>query len=507
MAGSEPRVWKTDPDNRLLEMAVFANVAGEPVLAGVLTFQGRRGGQRQGTFRYDPSWKSGDARPLFAHGLPVRKVVQSLPPHEVPLPFYDASPDGWGKAVLGMAYPDIQLGAPEFIAASGNDRVGNLQFGPNSSGPAIWVPTAPMLELPGDEDSLADLMDAADAFEEGVATRSHLAKLLDSGADIGGARPKARIQVDGEPWIVKMQATGDRFDVQRVEAACLSAAADAGIETPEHRVVTVGGRSALLLKRFDRCGATRFPYTSAATVLEYPPSMYRPENASYADIAIQAKRVGIADCSRLLFARMLLNCFLNNTDDHLHNHGFIDDGSGWRLSPVFDVVPQVQRALVLRPARGRSAEADPHKALLAHDGFGIDRAEAQEIFASVLKGVASLPDWLAHHGVSDRDREILAMMMPHTALSRPTVVPGHDIAPAVPPYPVDTHEAVIKSGVVAIYRKSADASHPILDNPVGPAVVSADKTTWAINGEKMSEDEWRQHPEVVARLGPPSPRP
>jgi serine/threonine-protein kinase HipA len=509
MAGNAPRPWKTDADGRLEEMSVFANVDAAPVLVGAMSFRGRRGGLRQGTFRFEQSWLDRGARPLFAHGLRAKKVVVSVPPHEVPLPFYDASPDGWGKALLGMAYPDLQMGAPEFIAASGNERVGNLQFGPDASGPETWVPAPPMLDLPRDHDSLADLMNAADAYESGVATRSHLALLLNSGADIGGARPKARILVDGEPWIVKLRASDDRFDTQRAEAACLSVAAQAGIETPEHRVEVVEGHSALLVKRFDRRGTTRFPYTSAATVLEYPPSMYRPENASYADMALKAQRVGIVPCERELFGRMLLNCFLNNTDDHLHNTGFIDDRSGWRLSPIFDVVCQVPRALVLRPARGMSAEANPHTALLAHEKFGIDRDEAQAIFERVRDAAASFPDWLRHYGVNDRDMGVLAQLATHamdaakSVVRHPTGGIGH---PQVPDYPADTHEHVVRGDTVLVYRKSVDGRHPVLDNPHGPAVVGPDKTSWALNGETMSEDEWRRHPDVVAQLGsPPEP--
>lgn len=413
MVGNEPRTWKIDDANRIAEMAVFANIDGVPVLAGSLNFQGKRA--RQGVFRYDRSWLDrADAKALFASGLPLKsKGIQSTPPHEVPLSFFDACPDGWGKAILAMAYPDIPLGAPEWMAASGNDRVGNLQFGPDDTSPSVWIPAETMLQLPRDEDDLEDLMDAADAFESGVATTSHLTKLLDSGADIGGARPKAGISWDGESRIVKLRASGDAFDHQCAEAACLSVAQEAGIETPGHTVLQVGGRSALVIRRFDRAGAVRFPYTSAATVLGYPPSAYRPENASYADLAIQARRAGIADCARQLFERMLLNCFLNNTDDHLHNHGFIDDGHGWRLSPVFDVVPQTQRALVLRPARNVTAEADPEKALTAHAAFGLSEEEARAIFARIKSAAATFPDWLRTHKLPDKDFDIVTRLTPH----------------------------------------------------------------------------------------------
>jgi serine/threonine-protein kinase HipA len=43
-----------------------------------------------------------------------------------------------------------------------------------------------------------------------------------------------------------------------------------------------------------------------------------------------------------LFARMVFNIFVSNDDDHLRNHGFLRDPrmGGWRLSPLYDVVPR-----------------------------------------------------------------------------------------------------------------------------------------------------------------------
>lgn len=414
MAGSTAGEWKLDREGRLAEMHVFADVDGQPVLAGVLSFQSSRGGMRQGVFRYDSAWRGRPgAKPLAATGLPLRKAVQSMPPHELPLPFYDASPDGWGKTILSMAYPDVRMAAPEYIAAAGGDRIGHLQFGPDRDSPVVWVPAEAMLDLPRDEDSLEALSDAADAVENGVAKRSHLMLLLKSGADIGGARPKARILVKGEPWIAKMRAQEDPFDHQRVEAACLSVAREANIDTPDHSVIEVAGRSVLLVKRFDRAGRRRFPYSSAAAVMGYPPGTYRPDGASYADLAIMAKRAGIADCSRDLFERLLLNCFLNNTDDHLHNHGFIDDRDGWRLSPVFDVVPQIGRALVLRPARRVTAEADPRVAFAAHERFGLSREQAEESFERIQAAARRFPEWLDRYGVSAADRETVLRRVHH----------------------------------------------------------------------------------------------
>lgn len=43
-----------------------------------------------------------------------------------------------------------------------------------------------------------------------------------------------------------------------------------------------------------------------------------------------------------LFARMVLNIFVTNDDDHLRNYGFVRDPrlGGWVLSPLYDVVPR-----------------------------------------------------------------------------------------------------------------------------------------------------------------------
>jgi serine/threonine-protein kinase HipA len=400
--------WEVDADGRLARMHVFAEIDGGPSHAGVIEFERSRGSMRQGTFTYDTEWiNRPGAASLFPTGLPLRKRVRSDLPNELPLPFYDSSPDGWGKTILQMAYPDIRMAFPEYIAAAGGDRIGHLQFGPDANGPSVWIPAVAMIDLPEEDDDLDGLYDAADAVEAGMPTRSHLAKLLKSGADIGGARPKARIRVDGEAWIVKFRASEDAFDHQRVEAACLSIAREAGIDTPDHRIDVIAERSALFVKRFDRQGSRRLAYSSAATIMGYPPGTYRPDGASYADLITMARRARIADCSREVFRRLLLNCFLNNTDDHLHNHGFIEDGAGWRISPLFDVVPQAGRALVLRPARGISAEANPKTVLLAFSQFRISQDEAEEDFAAVLGAARRIDDWLDHYGVRQRDREIV----------------------------------------------------------------------------------------------------
>lgn len=42
---------------------------------------------------------------------------------------------------------------------------------------------------------------------------------------------------------------------------------------------------------------------------------------------------------RQLWRRIAFSIMVNNTDDHLHNHGFLRSRGGWRLSPAFDINP------------------------------------------------------------------------------------------------------------------------------------------------------------------------
>jgi len=41
---------------------------------------------------------------------------------------------------------------------------------------------------------------------------------------------------------------------------------------------------------------------------------------------------------------VVFNAAISNRDDHLRNHGFILMPNGWRLSPAFDINPNIDKA-------------------------------------------------------------------------------------------------------------------------------------------------------------------
>ncbi|MBU1277495.1 MAG: HipA domain-containing protein [Proteobacteria bacterium] len=142
------------------------------------------------------------------------------------------------------------------------------------------------------------------------------------------------------------------------------------------------------IERFDRTPVSplRLPFASGLTLL----GAHESESTRYAysDLAEALRlhgsqpRLDMAE----LFRRMVFNILVLNDDDHLRNHGFIHDGAGWRLSPLYDVVPKPQvgldRRLVLGVGlEGRTATLD--NALSNATAFGLSTEEAGAIIETL----------------------------------------------------------------------------------------------------------------------------
>lgn len=404
--------WRIS-EGRIDRLVVFSLAEGTPQAVGELIFEGK-GRVRRSFFRYAGTWLKNPNAPAIAPVLPKRGTAARSDPHEVPLPFYDAGPDGWGKSILAAAFPNTVLGMGEYLAAAGDERTGELCFGPSpDEGHQRWEPEAPFLDLPDGTETLEDLVEAAEAVEEGRAERHHFRLLFRSSTDIGGARPKARVRRDGIGLIAKFPARGDAFDDPKAEAVSLSLAEACRIAVPPHTTVQVTGRTVLLVERFDRTAdGRRLGYMSAATLLAQPPDAYNTRY-SYADLATRAREAGIRPCEADIYRRMLFNAFINNTDDHLRNHAFVRDAEGWRLSPAFDLAPHRHPRLVLRPARDVDPLPDPAIVATAYPSFGLARGEAVAVYDEVVAGMAALPKLLDRHEVTQRDRAILLNLMRH----------------------------------------------------------------------------------------------
>ncbi|MGU3559381.1 HipA domain-containing protein [Methylobacterium radiotolerans] len=184
--------------------------------------------------------------------------------------------------------------------------------------------------------------------------------------------------------MAKFSTWDDRFDDPRAKAICLDFAKAAGLQVPERELRVVNGRSILLMSRFDRSSdGARLSYLSAGTLLGEPAYRYATSK-TYLDIASTARRIGVQEPECEMFRRLFVDSYLRNTDDHLRNHAFINDGTGWSLSPVFDVVPHPSGTKhVCAPAPGISRECNPSIAFTGYPRFGLSATEATSILDEV----------------------------------------------------------------------------------------------------------------------------
>lgn len=152
---------------------------------------------------------------------------------------------------------------------------------------------------------------------------------------------------DGSAYLAKFnRRQADQCNYARVELACLQMATGAGIHVFGGEVVPVpADREVLLLERFDVMNEHR---AHMITINGLRKDRYQRDEAGvflYESISGLLKRHSadyLAEAQQLLRA-MLFNRAIHNTDDHERNFSLINDGSGYRLSPAYDMVLSLSR--------------------------------------------------------------------------------------------------------------------------------------------------------------------
>ncbi|MDG2520445.1 HipA domain-containing protein [Caulobacter segnis] len=308
----------------------------------------------------------------------------------------DAAPDGWGRYLMYKALDDREPSEAEILLASGDYRVGALAFGPTPESPGRLTPWGEGA-APGEHFTLEELAAAVEEVQSVDELDDNLRRLLTAGSSLGGARPKAATDVLGQPWIAKFPANDDIYPICRIELATMRLAKHCGLDVPNLDFREVLGRDIYMIERFDRIstadGARRQPFASGLTILGAHESDVGRH--SYADLADAIRRHGADPRKDLveLYRRMVFNILVTNDDDHLRNHGFLWTAQGWRLSPLYDVVPKPQvgleRTLVLGVGpRGRAATLENAIAGAGAFGFTIEdaRRDALALVDSVREG-------------------------------------------------------------------------------------------------------------------------
>jgi len=317
----------------------------------------------------------------------------------------DARPDRWGERVIKFLDKPPRLSLLEYLYFAGDDRFG-----------ALGVSTSNEEYRPRRTGPLPKLVDTAaiQALVRKVLANEpipdHERRLISPGVTMGGARPKALLDIDGEQWVVKF-ADGDPTDTPLIEHASMTLSRAANIRAAETMPIRLVEGHAVAIKRFDRAVRRRVHALSANVALKAA-----AEELGYPELAQLLRRRGIVNGGvnrahmRELFRRMVFNILLDNTDDHEKNHVLLaGDAQAYELSPAFDVLPSGQ-ALGYQQMRVGLEHADSTlvNAMSMSTSFDLKTDEAAREVRLVI-GV--IDRWKQHFrscGVSARDIEALA---------------------------------------------------------------------------------------------------
>jgi serine/threonine-protein kinase HipA len=264
--------------------------------------------------------------------------------------FNDALPDGWGLLLMDrelkqtIGWDPHEIRPLDRLSYIGDRAMGALEF-------------EPVLEEIGDEKalSIAALAEAAMAIEEG-STGDVIESMYLQGGSPGGARPKITIAIsaDGQHcrsgfrntpvgydhWIVKFRArAADPLCVGRIEMAYADMARAAGITMPDTKLITVTARGQqqdyFAVKRFDRDGNKKKHVLSIGGMLE---ASHRVPSIDY-DALLSAIGFATQDAREVekAFRLMVFNVLVHNKDDHVKNFSILWNGSGWVMTPAYDL--------------------------------------------------------------------------------------------------------------------------------------------------------------------------
>jgi len=372
-----------------------------PVLIGALNLLRSTQGV---SLHYTNDWRE--------RGFPISEDLPLLPDEFLPMErgtavgaVDDARPDRWGERVIRFIDKPPRLSLLEYLYFAGDDRFGAL--GVSTSAESYLPRRLGPLPTLDDADDIHELVRKVLANEPVPAAQK---RLISPGVTMGGARPKALLNIAGEQWVIKF-SDGEPTDTPLVEHASMTLARKARIRAAQTMAVRLTSGHAVAIKRFDRTRSTRLHSLSAHVALRAAGERY-----GYPELAQLLRRRGVAEGDlhithmRELFRRMVFNILLDNTDDHEKNHALcMTDAQQYELSPAYDVLPSGQ-ALGFQQMRVGDDEADSTltNALSMSRMFALDRSAALKEVRAVVRVVDTWKEHFKACGVTRGDIALYA---------------------------------------------------------------------------------------------------
>ena len=251
-------------------------------------------------------------------------------------------------------------------------------------------------------------------MEKGLPLPPALAEVLQHGTAIGGARPKTLIEDGNKKFVAKFSSSADTYSVVKAEFIAMRLANLAGISVAPVSLKRALEKDVLLIERFDRehteNGWLRRSMISALTILELDERLVA--HASYPELAekIRQRFSNPKQTLKELFARMVFNILVGNTDDHARNHAAFWDGEYLELTPAYDICPQARTGMEASQAMqlyGTERRSQLSLCLASSTRFLVNNDQALSIMENQISIIARhWSDVCKEAGLSDVDRKL-----------------------------------------------------------------------------------------------------
>ena len=367
------------------------------------------------SFEYDDSFLKGEYKNIIIDPeLPLYKG-RMYPNNKAIFGFVsDLLPDRWGRRLIERKEeflakeenrPINKLYEIDYLlSVSDISRMGAIRIAKTKDGPFIdnsdkSIP--PWIFLNKLEQSSLKIED--DEYDEEI-----LNTILSPGSSLGGARPKANVYDNkNQLWIAKFPSKKDEYDVGAWEMVIHDLMQLCGINTSEAMLESFSKYgSTYLTKRFDREGKNRIHYASMMTLLS---ASDNEDNHSYLEMAEVIKSLSGNPKNDLkeLYRRMVFNYLINNTDDHLRNHGMVLVNKNWVLAPAFDVNTSVY-GYIHALKYGDNIDQSLNGILSIAKYFNIDNEDSSSIVKNMKETILSQYEKLCEkYHVSRKETEMM----------------------------------------------------------------------------------------------------
>lgn len=395
---------------------------------GELAIVDEEGVTQKCAFRYSPDYlTTHGAIPLDPVALPFgeRSTFDFNCSGGRPAVLDDYLPDDWGRKVLtqlSLVRDKKRLSsrsAIDMLSVLGGSTIGALAIVPKGAEPTFALGAD--IDRLNEAESAAQQVDSSGYDIEDINNIA-LLHLANHGSGAGGARPKALIYDEKGCYLAKFNRLGetnpDPYNNARVELACLFMASEAGIDCLGGKVKSgINGREVLLLDRFDvNEDLSRNHLITMNGLLKIQSNQADMGEAFTYNHIYEVLQKNSRDIEKDLFQlllRMLFNRSINNIDDHERNFSLINRGSGYKLSPAYDMVPSLTRGAYHAASFNYQPYPPlPVDAVKEKNIFGLNQSEIQDCADRVMHAIGN---WKVHAekaGVSEGDAERVTRAFP-----------------------------------------------------------------------------------------------